>query len=576
MVEEIILEPRDAIYNAGLYGLFNLLIDACGDDEETEARIRSCSEGLLVPTKLLDGLEVKWVDHAIKLFGADCPLSRLLNQYSSLASMREESEKNVVNAYKKSLRDRLEKASYKSAYVIIADKGDAFDALTAYKEIRNLNDMEFVRASAPIANYLKRHRRTFLMKEIAYTVVNTYWTDKAFLSQSKNKKDIELCIKEDFIEPIVKWLDDKKKQTGSCLMCGRSASGVYTSPMTWICDMGVDDARKKSNFYNFVPDSYLCPLCTLVYSCLPFGFSIAGGDGLFINFSSDFKSMREANGRFAIMADETSEAAKENAEGSYRRFYHLRRRAYEALCNTENAKDRSGAVQIIQRRKNGDSVRYAVEQLSAEKVFVLQKCSEQFKKLTEMSVKLGDGGFINLFTEAVDNLMDGRSQHDLLNRIMRTYVGAGSRMRGVPELLRIEICFEEAIDRTRTKQEGKMDFSYAVYKKARAYSEKAAAMHDRLSRAEDGSPSEREKKVSNKLRGYIYKLLNQLNTRDYQGFADSVARMHLSCGEDFPTDMLMEMMISEDKFQTYGMAYIYGLSNGNASADNKDNNREEN
>ena len=166
MVDEIVLEPRDAIYNAGLYGLYELLLEACGDDEALRARIKSRSDGLLVPTRLLNGLEKKWVDLAIERFGKDCALTRLLADYEKLEGSRDEPDKNDVRKFKKDLKERLDKASYKSAYAIINDNGDVFDAPGTLKQIRDLPDGDFIESAAPIMEYLKQHRRTFLMFEI--------------------------------------------------------------------------------------------------------------------------------------------------------------------------------------------------------------------------------------------------------------------------------------------------------------------------------------------------------------------------------------------------------------------------
>lgn len=569
MVDEIILEPRDAMYNAGLVGLYSLITGSCDENEDTVKRIKDCDRGLLVPTELFEGLESRWVDYAINKFGSECPYTRLMDQYESLgiASEQDALDDAAIKEFKKALKDRLEKASYKSAYVICRDNGDDFDAITDFKSIKDEAGRAFIEGAKPIIDYLRRNERTFLMKEIAYTTINLYWTNRAFLVRVKNKSDIERCIGDDFIAPIKSWLNDTKKASMTCLQCGRPISGEFSISMTWICDLGVDDARKKSNFYNFVPDAYVCPVCALVYSCMPFGFTNVGGQGMFINDCSSFKRLINTNTQFANPDNFINEVEQERAARSRGAFYHYRQRAYEALCNKTDAEKQLSAVQIIQRRKTGDSAGYVVEQLSAGNVKVLANCHESFKRLTNCSVKLSDGNYLNLFSEAADNLMSGRSQHALMNKLIRVYLENSSAMLGISDLLRIE-CYRE----------DNMDFSDKVSRKAFYYSDKAAAMHDRLSAAEDGTAVEREKKVSNKLRGYIYKLLNQLNARDYRGFADSVARMHLSVGEDFPTDMLLEMLKDEDKFQTYGIAYIYGLSAGNrrGNGSNNGDNKEEN
>ena len=49
---------------------------------------------------------------------------------------------------------------------------------------------------------------------------------------------------------------------------------VKISNYSWIVDGGIDSERKTSVFWDFVRDDYMCPMCALVYSCMPLGFNV--------------------------------------------------------------------------------------------------------------------------------------------------------------------------------------------------------------------------------------------------------------------------------------------------------------
>lgn len=573
METTIVLEPRDALYNAALVGLYHVLMHHVEKKNDNEAKkiIENCAHGLEIPLRLMEGLETSWVDYAIETCREDCAFTSLCSKYDVLMHERNHDKSYVDNikALRSDMKKKLKSNSYKSAYKICDSNGDSFDVLEYMQSLEKVSDEEFLSKITPVFEYLRRNERVFLMKDIAYNFINQYWTNKAFLNKQKNEKDIEQCILDDIVTPIINWSERTKTGSSRCMCCNSDIDSKQRISTAWISDLGVDDARKQSNFYNFVPDTYICPICALAYSCLPFGFNIVGGQGVFINAGSDLKKIIAINRGFEL--DHRFKDISDLDRSQFRSpgaFYYYRLRAYAALCDNLNAKEQIGSVQVIQRRKKNNEPYYVIEQISRPQLSVLTRCADEFNRLIKWNIKRSESDYINLFAEATDNLMQGRNQYALMDTVMRIQLANNKPFSPIADILKIQ-CFMH-------RKEDNMNFSYKISTDAFKYAETAARIKAKLSAGENGNYAEREASVNNKLRGYIYKLLNQLNSRNFAGFADSLARMHISIGEPLPTEMMVAMMKSEDNFKTFGMAYLYGLGGNIIKKDEKNDKNDKN
>src|SRR5690606_4041577 len=69
-----------------------------------------------------------------------------------------------------------------------------------------------------------------------------------------------------------------------CATCENKMGTVSEAfDLTWLQRVGVDAARKSSHYWDYQRDIFICPICNLVYSCIPLGFKIIKGKGFFIN-----------------------------------------------------------------------------------------------------------------------------------------------------------------------------------------------------------------------------------------------------------------------------------------------------
>lgn len=252
METTIVLEPRDALYNAALVGLYHVLMHHVEKKNDNEAKkiIENCAHGLEIPLRLMEGLETSWVDYAIETYREDCAFTSLCSKYDVLTHERNHDKSYVDNikALRSDMKKKLKSNSYKSAYKICDSNGDSFDVLEYMQSLEKVSDEEFLSEITPVFEYLRRNERVFLMKDIAYNFINQYWTNKAFLNKQKNEKDIEQCILDDIVTPIINWSERTKTGSSRCMYCNSDIDSKQRISTTWISDLGVDVANKQSNF----------------------------------------------------------------------------------------------------------------------------------------------------------------------------------------------------------------------------------------------------------------------------------------------------------------------------------------
>ena len=69
------------------------------------------------------------------------------------------------------------------------------------------------------------------------------------------------------------------------------------------------------------------------------------------------------------------------------------------------------------------------------------------------------------------------------------------------------------------------------------------------------------KEAENKLRSYIYKLINALGTSNRNMFLDAVTRMYSGINKEIPS-VFFDVFSSDENFKEVGYAYVLGLKGG--------------
>ena len=105
--------------------------------------------------------------------------------------------------------------------------------------------------------------------------------------------------KNDFIKPAEIYINSKKeKYKNNCFTCNNKIKNLKKSEafdLTWLVKMGADMSRKSSHFWNMNGDAYICPICNLLFSCLPLGFVMINNKGIFINSNQKIELLKQCN-----------------------------------------------------------------------------------------------------------------------------------------------------------------------------------------------------------------------------------------------------------------------------------------
>ncbi|WP_231682868.1 type I-B CRISPR-associated protein Cas8b1/Cst1 [Phosphitispora fastidiosa] len=449
------------------------------------------------------------------------------------------------------LKTYLQRNSYKSGYAIAKQKADHYDPLEALKSIKDIeDDKEKIKKAIEVTDYIINYPEIFCFKDIAYTKVSKLWNNISFLYPQNSKKDMIDTHRTVFIKPVKDWVNKSPRAKDYCIECGISVPASFSTGLSWLHDMGVDHKRKYSYFWNFRPDSYLCPLCAFIYSCAPLGFSYAdyGNDCVFINNSESIKLLQDDN--IGAKGD-IDDAVKEENIG--RLTYRLISRMVNEQLRQKQKYELSN-IQVIMKRQDG---RYNINLLSKTHLIVIKECGRELEKLTGIYLTLRNKERLYIFEETLHNLINGYSQYGLINMALRRGFSEGEYAGYVWSLLKVQLA---------SKLYGKGGRAMVTDNMIFAISQAGIRFRGKF---ENKDKNETQKdSTDNKLRGFAYQLLNALQVGDCSGFLNIATRMYIGMGEPVP-NLFIKMINDEETFKSLGYAYVLGLK-GTADEYTKD------
>jgi CRISPR-associated protein Cst1 len=159
-------------------------------------------------------------------------------------------------------------------------------------------------------NETENMKKYIYSKNIIYDVINHFWSDVSFLNSQTKEKDVYKDYKNYFLWNLELFLELKQGESNkfkyNCFICNKKIKAT-TKPkfekkenpfgsydINWINNTGVDTSRKP-HFWNFNNDVQICPICNLVYSCIPAGFTFLNRKGIFINDNSNAETLIKIN-----------------------------------------------------------------------------------------------------------------------------------------------------------------------------------------------------------------------------------------------------------------------------------------
>lgn len=534
------IQIGDWLKNAGIVGLSTVLARL----QTPELKIIEKGQYIEFDEKLLDGFEDKYFEVLIDKHEKSLSWYKLISQEYVLNNLEDKKESvEKLNKIIDEIKSKVNSNSYKNAYLILKDSEIIENLIPKIKKIKitkkqDFNDvkeeyLEQIRILTEIIEYFKKPnvKKIIAAKNVMYEVIQPFWTNVSFLLKTNNKKEMYNLYKADFIDSVKKYNEkDNSKNKYNCFTCDNKISKLSKPEafnLSWLVKVGVDKDKKSSHFWNMKCDAYICPICNLVYSCIPIGFTTLKGKGLFINNNGSIRTLKTSN-----VAEVSYESEK---------FEEIEQASYLRIVNTvdqygiENIDKEFENIQIVKFDSSNGSRPYSFNVLSKRLLRIIYYNRKRLQKLIKVIVKVTDKYYINLYSEVIDRLYVGKDLFDLIYMLMK--MNLGEEFKGtnfIYSILEINNSFK-----------GGRGMRFEDTKNFKNY-----GLNLRKKYVESGNES--------KISGITYRLLNALKTKDSSKFMDTMINAYMYVKLEIPTDFVKGLN-NMDALQGIGYAFLIGL-----------------
>lgn len=382
-------------------------------------------------------------------------------------------------------------------------------------------------------------KETFIMKNVIYNYINKIWDGISFLKRENAKKDMRQVFKEKFVSPLMEfWTSEQKKSDNFCIDCGKNieSKGV---PITFMVGTADDLGKKTSSFWNFKPDSYLCPECAFVYALAPMGFSAMDDNLIFVNTSDSIKSLIDGNSETSATKTKLNKVLEDKKNPWHERVMNL--------ILQENYNQGLNNIQVITKGIS-ETGKYSFIVINKEILKIFENLTVQMELLAKKPVYKINNEFLNIYNIALDNIFNYRKQYYLVNYLIRNSLNTESSILNYPASLIFDIEKCRYVMRKLKPKD----------KEVKEMSEYTNDMNLNGTKLRKALKKNITGNFDDNMRGTVYQLLNALSVKNSRRFLDIVIRLYCSCQIPIP-DGFAEMLESTEEFEVRGYAFLLGL-----------------
>ncbi|ADY55689.1 CRISPR-associated protein CXXC_CXXC region [Syntrophobotulus glycolicus DSM 8271] len=522
------------------------------------------NESIKFSSKLLENFEEKYFAYFIKAYEKTLSWYKIVSFKEWLEAQEDDEfgtfvlkDLNALNEQIKTVKSLIKSNSYKAAYELMA-LGE--DILVWEKELVSIKEPKSEQAfAADKPELIAKVRETFSTlrkiisycespegkryiraKNIIYTVIKNAWNGVSFLNPQTKEKDVYLDYKAHFVDGAIAYLkQNKDKFKYHCFICDEPIKDMSLD-LSFMNATGFDVARKSSHVWDFQNDIAVCPLCKLIYSCLPAGFTYVYDRGIYININTSVEDAYEVNYKIH------HEVLRK--EGNLRSIYPV---LIGALHEQENAGASYELADIQVVRYEREAYRFNI--LSRKMLQLIFDSKDRLDSLINTSFaenKLT----VRIYDEAISRIFNNQNLFTLIHRMLYDLLSDPSKCRfngaHITHLLRINQRIYQTLGGMKM---GCEDKDNALVREARTAGEQ-------LKRYYYG------KNAQHKLPGICYRLLNALKTSNQEMFLDVTLNCYLYVG--FPVQRVHTDSLGQEKdFSTVGYAFVAALIDNSKSED---------
>ena len=530
---EIKIEIGNWQYNAGIVGLVSIL------DNFQKNSVRFEENSIYFDSKELENFEEKYFNYLIKVYEKTLSWHKIVSFENKISYFKEkeidENDLKEINTYIKDvLKKYLKSNSYVAAYDFIDGDIDPIKEEKNLKPIALKKNEKISDKAKEIKDVLNKiediikyfssenGKKYICGKNLIYTIIKNGWDGVSFLYRQTKEKDIYKDFKNYFITPTIEYLEsDKIKYKYNCFVCDRNIKNL-DNDFSFLVNTGFDTNRKLSHVWDFNNDIAMCPICKLVYSCVPVGFTYVYGSGIFINSNTNAEELIRINSRI-----KSEIYREESISGIYK------------ILNKELQEDIKYELEDIQLVRF-ENEKYFFDILSKNMIRVLINSKADFNKIENVFYKL-NGENYSLTDDVTRKILNNENLFNLIHKIIYSKISGDSQY-----LSEIAVFSTIKINFRLLKERGYMENKEIdVLARARSAGSK---LKDRYN----------SKGSEHKLQGICYRILNGLKTNNISMTMDTILNCYLYCDEGVPK-IITEMMSEEETFKEIGYAFISGL-----------------
>lgn len=539
---EIKIELENWQYNAGIVGLHEIL------KFSDENSVKFENNSMIFDSKELERFEEKYFAYLIEIYKKSLPWYKIIFYKEKVEKLLLDIEtqpfeevinqkifEEINNYIKDTVKRYLKSNSIVSAYNFIKGNINPLEIEKELKVVTLKKNENILTKKDEVVETLEKIKKVIEYfeledskkyiggKNIIYSIIKNGWNRVSFLNPQTKEKDIYKDFKNYFVEPVSEYIkEDKSKYKYNCFICNREIK-KFDNDFSFLNDTGFDVARKPSHVWNFQNDVAMCPICKLVYSCVPVGFSYVYGTGFFINANVNIDNLIKINSK--IKDDIYKE---DKIFGMYR------------VLSQELKEDIKYELEDIQLVRY-DREKYHFSILSKNMIRAIQECKKEFDYLLDESFKENGESYI-LIDEVMRRVLNNENLFSLIHRALysknsikeKNYITTS----GIISMLKINF---EILKGGGYMENNEKDI---ITRGRKAGKE--------LRKKYEGKDAE------HKISGIAYRILNGIKTNNIAMTMDTILNCYLYCKEQVPS-IITEILRDNDLHRTVGYAFVAGL-----------------
>lgn len=547
------------LFNAGVIGFIEVLEEAKakkGESLDDKKDFYYEGQTLFVRKEFLlnTDLSQMYIDAMVRKFSDKTNISESIKKINIILNDKENKDfkddiKNII--------DYFSAASIKTGLETLIAKGISVNIQNNIEKIK-----EIIKAKNTYTEHIKNHlkeiksdfensrevRDTLLMKNIMYTKINPFWENKAFLLPANSKKDIKEMFYKSFEEPLKELINNKKKYNYTCIVCNESINKDIDT--TFLFEVGVDTNRKKSAFWNYNADSFICALCNYIYACTPLGFIDMSNLMLFVNQNDNIETLIKMNEKIDFVNNEENK--------TYTAYNEIIRRIL--LEKTKELK----SIQVIVRDKN----HYLFNTIGKDSLQIIESRKNELNYISKIkSVKITDDYWIDIYKDCLENILNFKNQWHLIFILLKIE-NNNFLLKTIFYILKIQIAKNIIFLKEDNNMQKQFDLAYIAYKNGNEIRAKLIGANSSAN-----LNSEQNKEADNKLRGLVYQLINYVHTSNRDLFLSNITRLYAGMNLSIPS-IFLNIFKNDEEFKVIGNAYILGLKGSFYDDENSKNNND--